>query len=141
MKLEHDLIRDVLLFVENHCVSNTDTNGTEVFVNNPINWKVIYEDDTLDCKYDIDDIKYCIVVLYEAGMFEARHTEARGGYRNITIRDLSWQGRTFIENISDPKLWAKVKSSLHGVTRISLNAIVGAASQVATQFALTKIFH
>lgn len=139
MKLDHDLIRDVLLFVESHCISNTDTDGTETFVNNPIYWRTVFEDERLDCRYDIDDIKYCLVVLYEAGFIEAKVWHVRGGYHDMLIRDLTWQGRTFIENITSDTVWNRTKQAVGSIGRVSMEAMSQVAGAIAAQLILRQL--
>lgn len=60
MKLTNDLIRDTLLCIETKLESFTDDSGRFNY-KSKVHWKNIYEDDFLNSKYLIDDIKYCII--------------------------------------------------------------------------------
>lgn len=120
MRLNHDCIRDILLYVE----ENINEQNNKIAVGGLIK--------SMDSKYDAFTIKYHIIQLNQAGMFT--HAIIADGNIPLFIMDLSWEGHSYVDNIRDNKVWAKVKSSTKAIASISMPILIEYAKTVAMSF-------
>lgn len=110
MKMNPDCVRDILLTVE--------SNDFGVHL-------------TLDklCEklpqYSCDEIHYCCLKLDEAGLLEIISLRMmRQTMPSIkTIKDLTFEGHEFLENIKSDNVWTKTKSISKNVGSSSLQAL------------------
>lgn len=120
MRLDHDCIRDILLYVE----ENINEQNNRIAVGSLIK--------NMDSKYDAYTIKYHIIQLNQAGMFT--HVTIPDGNTPLLIMDLSWEGHSYVDNIRDNKVWSKVKSSTKTLASISMPILIEYAKTVAMSF-------
>ena len=105
MKRDMDLIRDILLHVE----EDETLTGSRF--------------KTFDSKdfagHSDDEITYHVDLLFEAGLVD--------GSPNLhplpAISKLTWQGHEFIAATKDPQIWASVKERLRGLPDIAMSLI------------------
>lgn len=138
MKLTNDIIRDVLLCIEKQCESYTDGN-THRFVSNRIHWKCIYDDEYLNSKYDIDDIKYCIMKLGEAELIDTYSPKAGNSVSYVDITSMTWQGHEFLNTIRDDDLWNSAKKKLGDMTKMSFSILTTLLSEYAIAYGKNKL--
>lgn len=131
MRFDADIIRDVLLKIEELLECEDDENGW--FGIESISWKEIYENDCLCRVYETSDIKYVIYKLSREGFIETKNQEVSGGVAKITILDITKQGYDILNNIRDDRIFDKIKSSLAGVKNLSVDIISRTASSVLSQ--------
>lgn len=114
MKLNIDCMRDVLLIIE-QC-------GYQEM---PSFQKIV---DLLP-DYSSDDISYSCEKLYEAEFIDAVHKNYMCGQCPIIkIKNITYSGHQFLDDIRNDNNWGKVKEIASSVGSISVNAI----SQIAT---------
>lgn len=114
MKLNHDVVRALLLTIEN-C---EDVNGLE-------------SDQTMKFAQDNDqslaEISYIVTRLQEGGLITG---ETRWG-NNVPMLtwagNLTYLGHNYLDNIRDDGVWKKVKSSIAKVGSASLPIAAGLA--------------
>ncbi|MDF2910626.1 MAG: hypothetical protein K0Q56_1507 [Sporolactobacillus laevolacticus] len=118
MRLNHDCVRDILLFVEEL----------------PLN-KIAFNKDVFNSpklkKYSHDDVTYAAYQLKSAGYIEGIIMKASDVYQIKTISDLTWNGHQFLDNIRSETVWEKSKSK---VAETVGSASVSIISQVAASF-------
>lgn len=110
MKLNPDLIRDILLTVEEKCDFD---NGMEYLVNQN-------HFDLLK-KYPHDEITYHIRQCDDNELICGVHYYENG--QNIIIRDLTPRGHEFISNIRDSGNWYRIKNHAKSIGSFSLNTL------------------
>ena len=119
MKLVHDCVRDVMLYLEDNL---EDT----YFINS--------ESITLK-KYSSKDITYTLKKLAEAGFIEIDKVTFEN---NFNIKWMTYYGHQFLDNIRDSKVWKQTKSILSTFTSTSLGIVQNVASQVISNIITGK---
>lgn len=119
MKLNHDCIRDILLFIEENVTEENDC----VDVSNLT--------ESLKSKYDIDTIYYHIRQIHKAGLVD---DVSYGDGNPMFISDLSWEGHSYVDNIRDNKVWAKVKEKTKGIASASLPVLIEYAKMAVISY-------
>jgi hypothetical protein len=110
MKLDKDLVRDILLAVE---ASDHD----------PVVWM------TLDVPgHTLQELSYHVQLLDEAGYLEAQNLSSMDGYEWQPKR-LTYQGHEFLDTVRDPEMWRRTKemATKAGVASVSALFQVGVA--------------
>lgn len=115
MKLDVDLLRDILLRVE-------QTPAGELLESHEIG---------VDGHTEASVFEH-ITLLEEAG-YLILHAHVRGGY---TIDRLTMEGHTYLANIREPKRWRKVKTVAGG---LGLSILAKVAAEIATRQAMDHI--
>lgn len=134
MKLTNDLIRDTLLCIETKLESFTDDSGRFNY-KSKVHWKNIYEDDFLNSKYLIDDIKYCIIQLGEANLISTVIYGRKDKISFLDIDNITWDGHMFLESIRDEDLWSEIKSKIGNTAKVSISIL----SKVVTELGITYL--
>lgn len=126
MKLNKDCIRDILLYVEEHCVYEDDKRFGhrlhEVTFNELCNAEKLSQ-------YSQDDKHYTVEKLFE-GNFIKGYVIPKGTHDKFNyafIESLSLRGHDLLDNIRPEPVWDKTKGVLQKVGDFSL----GIMSQVA----------
>lgn len=119
MKLNPDLVRDLLLTVEdicdfNHCMEYSKTSTSFERLN----------------KYSHDEIVYHVKQCSQNNLIDGVTYYNNGEY--FRINDLTPKGHTFIANIKDDNIWSTVKSHAHSMGVSSLSALTKIAINVVT---------
>nr|DAP67149.1 MAG TPA: YjcQ protein [Caudoviricetes sp.] len=120
MKLFHDCVRDVMLYLEDNL---EDT----YFINS--------ESITLK-KYSSKDITYTLKKLAEAGFIEIDKVTYEN---NFNIKWMTYYGHQFLDNIRDNKVWSETKSILSKFSSVSLNMVQNIASQVISNLIIASL--
>lgn len=107
MRLNHDCIRDLLLGLEGNLKYDQPMKrGTFLSLSNL-------------SEYDKNELIYTLKKMVEAGYLKV-------GFYNTSdffIEDITYSGHQFLENIRDPKIWAKTKAAASDVGGASLSVI------------------
>lgn len=111
MRLDHDCIRDILLYIEEnttdeHCFVNCEKLIGDLF------------------KYDEDTINYHVRKIHQAGLVD---TVSYGDGVPQDISSLSWDGHSYVDNIRDNKVWSAVKERTKGLASVTFSIIVECA--------------
>lgn len=61
--------------------------------------------------FDFEIVGYHMQIMQEAGLIEARVSEALGGATHVFASRLTWEGHEFLDRIRDQTLWNRVKAS------------------------------
>lgn len=132
MKLNHDCIRDVMIYIEENCIYEDDDRG-----NRSIHSRVFYEithDKKLSSRYTEDEIRYVIAQLYFEDMVIATMTPETLNFRQVEVDSLSFKGHEFLDNIKDDTVWKKAKKFVGDhLTSTSFSIIANVASKIAIE--------
>ena len=118
MKLNHDCVRDTMLYLENNLELNERTES--YFIASKLN------------SFEIDDVIYSIRKLVEADYISANPISTIDGPSYI-ISALTWQGHQFLDNVREPDVWSKAKSKASVVGQVSIPILSQVASSVITK--------
>jgi len=122
MKLNHDCIRDLLIYLENNL--ELKSNG----LHQPIKLSHILDSYELK-QYSDEEIYYSASKLAEAKFLSV--TNKNVSPRCLYITDISWHGHDYLNSIRDPKIWAKVKEKSNDLAGITFDIIKALAFEAA----------
>lgn len=116
MKLNHEYVRDILIFLEENLengkyVSNSNVLAHEYFKN-----------------HKEDELAYALKLLYQENYItssKAPVKDAVGEYVIFYISQLTWQGHELLDNIRDKTIWKAVQKK-------SLKLGIGSIKVLAT---------
>lgn len=115
MKLNHDCVRAVLLFIEENVTYGTYVDFSEAIVDN----------------FSREDIIYSADKLLEAGFIDGSKISAIGrSVPGIRITTITWSGHQFLDSIRDNTIWKHTKSIIKDFSSVSLNTILNVSTQV-----------
>lgn len=116
MELKHECVRDVLLYLEEHQKLHQVINSNSIKIR----------------EYTNDDIFYTVSKLTEAGYLNA---DIREFCSTIPIKEITYSGHMFLNNIRDDKVWKETTKTISGLKSVSLDII----SQVAAAIILKMV--
>ena len=112
MKLIHDCVRDVMLYIEGNMKLDSTLN--------------IYGISDKLSKYPVDDLTYTCEKLTEAGYLDT-HRQMDG---NTIIERMTYDGHKFLDTIRDDGIWKETKSKISKLASVSIPIIQQVASQL-----------
>ncbi len=114
MKLDHECIRDLLLYLENNL-----NYGGQININN------------LKIKsYNKETLMYTADKLIEAEYLNAKICWNYTEPRIIMIESISFKGHQFLDNIRDDSVWKDTKNVLSKFKSTSINFVADVSSQI-----------
>lgn len=118
MRLNHDCVRDILLYIEKNTTDELPFVDAEDLI---INLK----------EYASDTINYHLRQIDKAGLVDGIFYAD-----NVpqTVGDLSWDGRHYVDNIRDNNVWNKLKEISKNMASASLPVLVDKAPDVVKLF-------
>lgn len=114
MKLNHDCVRAVLLFLE----ENLDCTGS------------IGIDNVELAGFDKNDVIYSLLKLHEAGYISGRFVKDISEDISGFVTEITWEGHKFLDTVRDNKVWKSTKTILSKVSSASISFVSSVASQV-----------
>lgn len=125
MKLNHNCVRDLLLFIEDNL-----TYSTYIYVN-----EIQLEG------YTQEEIIYSADKLLDAGYITGTRKVFLGsdGTPQIEIKSITWDGHQFLDNIRDNKVWEQTKGILSKFSSVSIGIISNVASQVISNIVKSQM--
>ena len=130
MKLNHDCVRDVLLFVEEE-----QHPGIFLHLNDFIS---IQDKDTSTKKrlsmYDAETIKYTLMKLHETDYLKDNLSIISGRLVEYSTGALTWEGHKFLDTIRDQKIWKTTKEVASHLESVSITLISNIASNVLENY-------
>lgn len=120
MKLNHEFVRSLLLYVENNPEESSRTEGELV---------AFGENHSLTR----DEVVYTVKKLKEAGYITAMILEADQGTYAFSINSITWSGHEFLDTIRDPKIWRDTKEKTSKLASVSLNILSEVASSIVVK--------
>lgn len=108
MKLNHDSVRSLLLFVEE---KETNSSRTENELLEFAKQREISKEELI----------YIIQRLKEAGFINASIQYASNKVYWFSISSITWDGHEYLDNIRDPKIWKNTKTVTSKLASVSLS--------------------
>lgn len=126
MKINHDCIRDVLLYLE----ENLKIEG-HVFI--PITLKML-QDNLTD--YSAEDVFYSVYNLHQIRFIEGRiNNVSNMKMMFCEIENITYAGHRFLATVKPEPIWTKTKSIVTKIGVHTLDFIEGVAHDVAVESA------
>lgn len=117
MRLNHNCVRDIMLFMEENVKYNQYVDFSQVKIGS----------------YSQEDLVYAADKLLEAGYLDgSKHTYSGRPFPDIRVTSITWSGHQFLDNIRDDGVWENTKHVISKFSSVSLNLISNIASQVIT---------
>lgn len=125
MKLNHDCVRDLLIFIEDNLTYGHFIYANEVPIGN----------------YSSDEILYSADKLLEAGLIDGTKKVFldSGGIPQIRIKSITWDGHEFLDNIRDKNVWEKSKGILSKFSSVSIEIVRNVAAQVISNMVKSQM--
>ena len=114
MKLNHDCVRALLLYLEENLEFDNALSVSEIIID----------------EFDSQDIMYSAFKLYEADYISGQIVPQMNAYPGLKINSITWEGHKFLDTIRDSKVWSNTKSVLSKVSSTSISFASTVASQV-----------
>lgn len=117
MKLNHECIRDLMLYIEENLPYGS----------------YIYIHQVEIGQYNQLELTYAADKLYEAFFIEAERVQGmHDEIPSIKIFSITWDGHNFLDNIRDDKVWSTIKKKSSIVASASLQTLSQIGMQVLT---------
>ena len=129
MELNHNCVRDVLLYLESETKVNVEENGLITWTEVPI--EQIYKA-LLD--YSKEDIYYSLFNIEQAGYIEAISINADCGVLRYIVKYITFEGHEFLEGIKKETNWNKTLEIAGKAGSFGLNMLAKISEGVATAY-------
>ena len=136
MELNHDCVREVLLYIEEQ---------------QPVGKKMYWKDFSheFDSTYDQskiedfsdDDLRYCLERLIDAQYLDGDYSlSAEGTLVSLTVKNITWEGHTFLDNIRDPEIWKDTKTVVSHLKSVSIGMLSEISTTILKKLIMDRIF-
>lgn len=128
MTLDHNCVRDILLFCEK-----------SLRLDEHLHWVCLSLNDfsPLYAKYPREQIAYTLVLLDEAGYVECSFLNGDNHISELLVIRLTYDGHEFIESVRPDSIWKKITSFVTTAGAASLPVI----QNLGSQFLLDSLSH
>lgn len=126
MKLNHDCVRDCLIWLEDN-----------LKLANGIQPESVINALSSEQRYSKDDIVYSIFKLNEVGYIKDGITvtptfEGNNIYNFNPIYEMTWEGHEYLDTIRDNKVWKKSKEAVKSLKSVPLSIMGNVATKALT---------
>lgn len=111
MKLKHELVREIMLYLEDNLTFDKEIMSSQITIP----------------EYTSEEIQYTVNKLYEAGFLKCITFKP---YKYKAILEITWNGHCFIDNIRDDNVWNHTKQKISKIASVSLPII----NQIAASY-------
>lgn len=127
MKLDMDLFRDILLFLEDkkYYIENTDGK----ILNVPVNIEDIYQQFP---NYPKANIFYTLKNMNEAGYINATIVHLDDSLYVCVVNYITFNGHNFLNSVKSEERWSGIKKALPHIRDFSLEAIKSISQGMTT---------
>lgn len=115
MKRDLDLVRSILMYVEN---ANDEVDA----------------DDMATERWPIETVAYHVRLMAHHGLVDVSRDarDMNGDTIELIVAGITWDGQDYLDSIREPKVWGRVKKTLAGtVGSTTLDVVRQTASMVA----------
>lgn len=142
MKLDPDIVRDVLLFLEDNLIYE-DFDTKNPHTHNTFSAAEIEEILDKEKNHMPADVSYAIEQLYKEGYISLSQNPHKDNMGNLTIlhiSDISWKGHQFLNDVRSDTVWEAVKSAASKFGTLSIHGLGMAAGAVVKELATNPNF-
>lgn len=132
MTLDPELVRKILIYLEDHLVLYKDEDDTRRFTYIGVGTKQLAEAPEF-ADFGDYDIIYTVLQLQRGGMICLECTPAPGEeFYHLKAIDITWQGHEFLANIKSDTIWKSVSSVSKKIGGISVSGLGFLAKTIVT---------
>lgn len=129
MRLNHDYVRDILLFIEeelDYKDTKTPTYHNEISDSDLIN-------NIKFSKYDKQELTYALELLFKEHFIECADKPyfVYGNLMTARIIGLTWSGHELLDSIRNNTVWNAVKQKAKKYSGLSLSALANSAKTIS----------
>ena len=117
MILNHDCVRDLMLFAEENLNMHNYIKCSTLEINH----------------YSTDELIYAASKLIQANYLEGKIQKYIDGNIEVIVTSITWKGHEFLDNIRDNGVWDKTKNVVGKLSSVSINLISNVAAQIITK--------
>lgn len=127
MRLNHDYIRDILLYIEN----NLDYENDQADKHKEITDGQLINADCFT-NYNKQELTYALELLIKSGFVDlaSRPNITNGNVNIARIIGLTWSGHQLLDNIRNDTVWNAVKEKSKKFGKFSINTLATCAGQL-----------
>lgn len=114
LKLNHECIRDLLLYIEENLTYNDELEINKISLNN----------------YSLEELLYTTEKLVEADYLTCYTIEIDDEYSILLVQSITYKGHHFLDTVRDNKVWSKTKNILSFLKSVSIEITSETASKV-----------
>lgn len=114
MKLNHECIRDLLLYIKENLTYNDELEINKISLNN----------------YSLEELLYTTEKLVEADYLTCYTIEIDDEYSILLVQSITYKGHHFLDTVRDNKVWSKTKNILSFLKSVSIEITSETASKV-----------
>lgn len=131
MRLNHDYVRDILLFIEEN-LNYKDSDSITPYMHKEISNRQLLTNEKFS-KYNKSELSYALEQLLQIGFISCadRPFFHNGNLQNARIIGLTWEGHIFLDNIRNDTIWNAVKEKSKKIGKVSIAAMASAAGAIA----------
>lgn len=112
MRLNHDCVRDVMLFIE-----------SDITFGNFLHLEDFLTNEKLKSSYDSDTIKYTLAKLAETNYLKSTPRWMNNDLIMFSTGMITWDGHEFLDTIRDPEVWSNTKKILSHLESVSISTV------------------
>ena len=129
MRLNHDYVRDILLYIEKNLDYKDSSNPS---YHKEMIFGKLLADDTF-CNHNKEELTYALELLIKEHFIECAKEPyfVRGSLMSADIIGLTWNGHAFLDNIRNDTIWNAVKEKSKKIGKVSITALASAAGGLA----------
>ena len=129
MRLNHDYIRDILLYIEN----NLDYENDQADKHKEITDGQLINADCFT-NYNKQELTYALELLIKSGFVDlaSRPNITNGNVNIARIIGLTWTGHELLDNIRDNTVWDAVKKKAAKYSGLSISALFSGAKALGS---------
>lgn len=123
MKFDKDCVRDILIYLKGHIVSEKDRfNKISLHI---VSFDELCKSDEIQYEHDI--IQYAIEKMEEYKLIKLNNMKNSSyinkGFKNYHITEITSYGHEFIDNLSNDEVWNRIKTAIENanIDECSLN--------------------
>lgn len=129
MRLNHNCVRDVLLFIE-----EKQEIGSALHLSDFLNLNNKKSDNNRLNKYDNETIEYTLMKLDETGYLNDYCCISQYQLIEFDVTSITWKGHKFLDTIRDPKIWKTTQTVAAHLESVSISLISNIASNVLEHY-------
>ena len=128
MRLNHDYVRDILLFIEKD-LDYKDSSNPNYRDELPFGQLLVSDKFS---KYNKEELTYALELLTKEGFNDCAKNPyfVRGSLMQADIIGLTWSGHQLLDNIRNDTVWNAVKEKSKKFGKFSLNTLATCAGQL-----------
>ncbi|MFV0552893.1 MAG: DUF2513 domain-containing protein [Anaerorhabdus sp.] len=114
MKLNHDCVRELMLYLEENLTIGDSIEINQLSLN----------------AYTNEELLYASIKLIEADYLDGKAFYFIDGNCDVSVSSLTWNGHQFLDNVRDDDVWKNTKSVISKFSTVSIGIMSNVASQV-----------